>query len=439
MAVDKLVDSAQLDADLSAVADAIRAKGGTSAQLAFPAGFVSAVEAIPTGGGAEEAPLNDVNFIDYDGKILYSYSASEFAALESLPVNPTHSGLTAQGWNWTLAEAKAKVAACGKCDIGQMYTTSDGKSRIYCSFDEQFLSPYLGIAPNGTVVVDWGDNSATDTLTGTSLTTVKYANHTYAAPGNYCITLNATSGSFAFLGASQGSHIVSAVAGITNRAYALMHVTDIEIGANASIGANAFANCRSLVSITLPSNITAIGTSAFAGLPLLGSLTIPYSVTSIGTSAFSFLAKARFVSFPPNIASYTPTSLSSSCDLLSFVSPNDASDFVLNMFQNSYNLRSLVLPPQSTQVRGNICRFCYQLRSITIPSGVTSIAAYAFDSCLSLHEIHFKPTTPPTVANSSAFTNIPPACKIYVPTGSLSAYTSATNYPSSSTYTYVEE
>lgn len=52
MAVDKLVDSAQLDADLTAVADAIRTKGGTSADLAFPADFVSAVEAIETGGGS---------------------------------------------------------------------------------------------------------------------------------------------------------------------------------------------------------------------------------------------------------------------------------------------------------------------------------------------------------------------------------------------------
>lgn len=51
MAVDKLVDSSQLDADLTSVANAIRTKGGTSASLAFPAGFVSAVEAIPTGGG----------------------------------------------------------------------------------------------------------------------------------------------------------------------------------------------------------------------------------------------------------------------------------------------------------------------------------------------------------------------------------------------------
>ncbi|MBR2582561.1 MAG: hypothetical protein IKD61_04140, partial [Oscillospiraceae bacterium] len=50
MAVDKLVDSTQLDADLTSVANAIRTKGGTSASLAFPADFVSAIGDIPSGG-----------------------------------------------------------------------------------------------------------------------------------------------------------------------------------------------------------------------------------------------------------------------------------------------------------------------------------------------------------------------------------------------------
>ena len=47
MALDKLVDSAALDANLTSVANAIRAKGGTSGPMAFPTGFVSAVNAIP--------------------------------------------------------------------------------------------------------------------------------------------------------------------------------------------------------------------------------------------------------------------------------------------------------------------------------------------------------------------------------------------------------
>lgn len=53
MAIDKLVDSTQLDADLTSVANAIRSKGGTSAQLAFPAEFVQAIGDIETGGGGD--------------------------------------------------------------------------------------------------------------------------------------------------------------------------------------------------------------------------------------------------------------------------------------------------------------------------------------------------------------------------------------------------
>lgn len=46
MSVDKLVDSTQLDSDLTSVANAIRTRGGTSSDLSFPSGFVSAVGAI---------------------------------------------------------------------------------------------------------------------------------------------------------------------------------------------------------------------------------------------------------------------------------------------------------------------------------------------------------------------------------------------------------
>lgn len=61
MALDKLVDSTQLDSDLTSVANAIRTKGGTSAQLAFPAGFVSAIQNIPSGGGGTGYDVKTVN------------------------------------------------------------------------------------------------------------------------------------------------------------------------------------------------------------------------------------------------------------------------------------------------------------------------------------------------------------------------------------------
>lgn len=47
------------DTDLTAVADAIRTKGGTSGQLIFPQGFVDAIDNIQTGGGSGGYTAND--------------------------------------------------------------------------------------------------------------------------------------------------------------------------------------------------------------------------------------------------------------------------------------------------------------------------------------------------------------------------------------------
>lgn len=51
MALDKVIDSAKLDADLTSIADAIREKAGVSDSFAFPDGFVEAVSGISAGGG----------------------------------------------------------------------------------------------------------------------------------------------------------------------------------------------------------------------------------------------------------------------------------------------------------------------------------------------------------------------------------------------------
>lgn len=77
------------DSDLTSVANAIRTKGGTSAQLAFPAGFVSAIGDIPTGGSGDYTaadfadrakPVGDVVFTDsYMGSQNSSTAPNYFA------------------------------------------------------------------------------------------------------------------------------------------------------------------------------------------------------------------------------------------------------------------------------------------------------------------------------------------------------------------------
>lgn len=60
---------------LTAVADAIRAKGGTSDPMVYPDGFVSAIQAIPSGGS--DGVLNGI----LDGGISGAYSNSDIRQL----------------------------------------------------------------------------------------------------------------------------------------------------------------------------------------------------------------------------------------------------------------------------------------------------------------------------------------------------------------------
>lgn len=304
------------------------------------------------GNGVEPEAAKDVNFIDYDGTIRYSYTAAEFAALTAMPANPTHEGLTSQGWNYTLAKAKAYVAKYGKLWIGQMYITDDGKTRVYIRLEEGRTSPMLGCCPNGTVDVDWGDGTVHDTLTGTSTTTVKWTpTHNYASPGDYVVKLT-TTGSMGFSGKIsfyEYSGLLQYSSGTDSRNHAYRNaVQRVEIG----------------------NGVTSIDPYTFYGCHSLSNVTIPDGVTSIGS----------------------------------------------NMFSD-----------------------CNSLVSVTIPDGVTSIGGSAFNTCSSLAIMRFLPQTPPTVSNAYAFNGIPADCEIHVPHGTLSAYTSAENYPDPSIYTYVED
>lgn len=64
MAIDRVVDSALLDANLTTIADAIREKGETTAELAFPTGFVEAISAIETGLDTSDATAYAMHILD---------------------------------------------------------------------------------------------------------------------------------------------------------------------------------------------------------------------------------------------------------------------------------------------------------------------------------------------------------------------------------------
>ena len=398
------------DTSLSSVADAIREKGGTSDTLVFPDGFVSAIEAIKAGGGGGGSSVvtKDVNFYDCDGTLLYSYTLEEAQALTELPALPTREGLTCQGWNYDLATIKSYGR---KVNIGATYITDDGTTRIYIKLEDGRTSPMLGVCPNGTVDVDWGDGTTHDTLTGTDTTVVQWTpTHNYASAGEYVIKLTVT-GSMGFYGLysdDQYSGILRYSSGADKRNYVYRNaVQKVEIGNSVtSIGACAFYLCSSLSSIVIPNGVTSIGSDAFDNCSSLSSVVIPNSVTSIETYAF-----------------YGCSSLSS------VVIPNSVTSIGIRTFFECSSLSSIVIPNSVTSIGSDAFNSCSSLSSVVIPNSVTSIEIRTFFSCSSMAYYDFTfHTSVPTLANTNAFAIISADCQIRVPASLYDEWIAATNW-----------
>ena len=367
--------------------------------------------------GSVPAPYNDVVFWDdYVGEIAYSYSASEFMNLSEMPQNPVHNGMTSQGWNWTLADAKTQLATTGFLSIGQMYVTADGKTRAYITIPNNTRKT-VRVNWNQSVAysvsVDFGDGSAAVTESGTGN---KNAVHEYATCGDYIITLTVSSGTMRLGNGGNSTTLIQSGESDVRYPYCAM-LRRLEIGSNVTdIRDNCLYNSFLLNALTIPNTVTTINGGAFYACSSLTHITIPSSCTEIkGDNTFRACRALYDLSLPKQATTVSSSSIFRDNQIINIALPNFTT-----------------ITEYMLAIGGTITK-------MVIPSTVTSIAANAFNGNSGMKEYHFKSATPPTVANSNAFTSIPSDCVIYVPSGKLSAYTSAQNYPDSSTYTYIEE
>lgn len=249
-----------------------------------------------------------------------------------------------------------------------------------------------------SVSINWGDGSEPTTETGIGNNVTKAYSHTYTEPGLYDVSISpstskstitnvfrACAEAVAFVGTAQtevfpwGNYDIIFTSGCT--------------GTRGSMAKQHFGKAY-----VFPRGfLSTVGNSNwFSNVPSQG---------------------VRYVSWPNGFAGAFWNYNYSSCSML----------------------RKLTAPEASIRVDNAVFKGCVSLRRLNIPENITALGTEFMSGCTGLAEVHFYPTTPPTVANANAFTSLPTSCIIYVPSGSLEAYTTATNYPSAETYTYVEE
>ena len=414
----------------TAIASAIANKGVTVPSGTKLDGMATLIDDISGGGGGAipSASPKEVNFYDYDGRLVASYTIAEAQSLAALPAAPDHSSdtipLTFQGWNYTLAQINALTQAA---DVGAMYIPSDGKTHLVITLyntARNVVPLYWSQTVANGVTIDWGDGSSTETFAGTGN---KNTTHTYAAAGTYEITLDVTSGVLGF-GAKSSSYSVMGAMSTAGLVYCNM-LQSVSIGSSVtSIDRYAFNSCYSLASVTIPSSVTSIGDNAFGSCYSLASVTIPSSVTSIGNNAFQNCQSLSGITLPSSVTSIGNNAFYSCQSLSGITLPSSVTSIGNNAFYSCYSLASVTIPSSVTSIGTYAFNDCRALASVTIGSGMTSINASAFYNCTGVGTYHVLRETPPTLANTNAFTGIPSDCIIYVPAASLAAYQAATNW-----------
>ena len=389
--------------DLTKVASAIREKGGTSDPLVYPDGFVTAIQAIQTGGGTTPGAPGDITFYDYDGTIVTSWTLEELAEKTALPDYPSHDGLTCQGWNWSLADLKT---ANRKMNVGAMYITNDGATRLHiriATVGRMTVPLYIGQTVANGVSIDWGDGSTAETLAGTGNVNTS---HTYTEPGDYIISLMPQDGCTLSFGDGSTSNCVMGSTGNNGRVYCNM-LQEVYVGKNVTtIGSNVFKNCCSLASVTIPDGVTSINNYAFYNCYSLESVTIPDGVTSINNNAFYSCYSLASVTIPDGVTSI--------------------GNFT---FYNCYSLASVTIPSGLASISNSIFYNCYSLAIVTIPDGVTSIDNNAFGYCYGMRYYDFSAcTSVPALSNTNAFNKLPSDCQMLIPAALADAWKAATNW-----------
>ena len=226
-----------------------------------------------------------------------------------------------------------------------------------------------------------------------------------------------------------------------------------------SIGANAFAGCWRLTSVTLPPTVTTIGSNAFTMCSGLASSPITNHVTEIGDYAFNYCYSLTEIEFPSSVTSIGNRAFDRCYYLTSVVIPASVTSIGINPFSGCTRLASIVVDegntvygspngcnaiinteehllvsgcnntniPDGVQTIGWYAFLASGLTTLTIPASVNSIADYAFSECEALSELTLLATTPPTLEGTDVFSYINLDIPVYVPCESLEAYQTYNN------------
>ena len=394
-------------AELTSVADAIRAKSGQTGQLIYPDGFASAVAGIKKAPATPYMEAEYISEVDLGGDTnhyidhakLYNHTAiyaNEFTfqyRLNSLDFSDASNNITA------IEEAAFQYAQLDGLVLPNTVSVL-GKA----CFTGAYIST-LAVPPLVTVL---------PVNAFSSIQRIYNEETEEVLPINIILPQNLT---------KIGAHCFE------NAQFEQITIPDTV----TEIGNNAFYYCDLLVSITLPQGLQKISDYMFAYCRSLTSITIPAAVTEIGTQAF-IVSGLTTITIPSTVTALGSSAFAS-CESLTSMAIQAAVTAIPDEFASDCPLTSLTLP-NTLQTIGKLAFsrvIGFQVTELTIPASVTSIGTFAFGgNTPNQMTLTVLPTTPPTLGNT-AF-NLDTGSVIKVPAASVAAYKAADGWKDYASY-----
>lgn len=386
----------------AAIKQSIINKGGTiSGNITT---WASAIDGIDTCEVVPTLEEKDVNFYDYDGTLLFAYTLEEAQALTELPTPKGHSGLVFDGWNWDYEDV---IALDYPMNIGAMYRTDDGKTRLYLKVEKP-TSISLTFKNSGTATVDFGDGEVVETSEATPVLP-----HTYDV-GEYVLKIDGTK-TYEFNTDASVRNIIGEFSAASSGM-----IRKVEIGSRCTITTGAFKGCYNMETITLPSAMVWAGWTETYMSSGLKHFNLPKNC-SIFVSGLSSTSQLRMVCLPTNpsylsmnFIAYCGIEKLAICDSVSVLNSVEASclrkirwpsasTLPNRAFAQCYFLEEVILPDSITILPSSTFQECRCLRTFNMPSALESIGNGAMYRCSSLYRIPPFPSTLKSIDTNAFF------------------------------------
>ncbi|MBD5227353.1 MAG: leucine-rich repeat domain-containing protein [Bacteroidales bacterium] len=188
----------------------------------------------------------------------------------------------------------------------------------------------------------------------------------------------------------------------------------------------AFAECKSLKSVTIPNGVKRIGDGCFQDCENLSSVSLPEGLNKLENEVFRDCINLSSITFPEDLTEIGFACFWCCYNLSSVYLPEGLKIIRDDAFRNCKGLTSITIPQNVTEIEGFCFGDCSNLTSVSLPEGLNEIGSGAFYNCYKLNRVIANNPVPAIITDSSFPLDIDSKTEfLYVPKGSVEAYESS--------------